>query len=124
MRFNDLLKKMGSRGQASAISVVIPLVLFFGIAIVIAILMVTVGSSVYSTSTPWEGICDHPGCSDANNPIGVDINSTVEGSFEAYNDVLENLPLLAIIAVAMVVLLGVAGFMRFTTPQGGFGGAL
>ncbi len=105
------------RGQMGAISVVIPLVLVFGLAIVIAILMVTVGAQVYTTSDPWEGI--------DNATISADVNASVESAFEAYNDVIENLPLLAIIAVAMVVLFAVAGFMRFTTPQGGFsGGAL
>ena len=104
------------RGQMGAISVVIPLVLVFGLAIVIAILMVTVGAQVYTTSDPWEGI--------DNATISADVNASVESAFEAYNDVIENLPLLAIIAVAMVVLFAVAGFMRFTTPQGGSGGAL
>ncbi len=121
MRFNDFLKKLGSRGQTNAMSLVIPLILFFGIAIVIAILMVTVGAQVYSTSDPWEDV--NTG-SESSMAIAADINSTVENAFEGYNDVIENLPLLAIIAVAMVVLFAVAGFMRFTTPQGGSGGAL
>ena len=105
-------KILNKKGQVS--SAVITLVTVFGIAIVVAILMATVAAKTYSSSTPWKDI--------QNATISADVNSAVENSFEAYNQATTNLPLLAIILVASVVLSIIAGFMVYS--RGGGAGSL
>lgn len=100
-------------GQIGPLGLVIPLVLVFGLAIVIAIIMSTVAAQTYTSSQPWIGI--------NNATISADVNSAVENSFEAYNQATSQLDLLAIIAVAFVVISAVVMFMRFGNPAGGGG---
>lgn len=107
------LAKLNSRGQIGPLGLVIPLVLVFGLAIVIAIIMSTVAAKTYTSAEPWEGI--------ENATISADVNAAVENSFEAYNQATSQLDLLAIIAVAFVVISAVVMFMRFGQPAGGGG---
>lgn len=104
------------KGQSAAFAAVIPLVLIFGTAIVVAVLMSTVAAQVYSSALPWQGI--------NNATISADVNAAVENSFEAYNQATSNLDLLAIIAVASAVLMGIGGFFFASRGVGGGGGAL
>lgn len=104
-----------TQGQLGPLGLVLPLVLIFGMAVVAIIIMSTVAAKTYTSALPWTGI--------GNATISADVNASVESAFETYNQATQNLPLLAIIAVAFVVLAAIARFMVFTGSSGG-GGAL
>lgn len=113
------------KGQSAAFAAVIPLVLIFGVAIVIAVLMSTIAASVFVSTESSRSVRDYNSLLDNTaSRVGNDVNSAIENSFEAYNQATSNLDLLAIIAVASAVLMGIGGFFFASRNAAGSGGAL
>lgn len=120
LKFKESLK--GNKGQLGPLGLVLPLVLIFGMAVVAIIIMSTVSAKTYtsvkdSLTIPQYGSLG--AVTHSSTIINADLNTTTENAFETYNQATQNLPLLAIIAVAFVVLASIARFMVFTGGSGG-----